>query len=512
MNNKLITHEILNVLSLEDSIPDFEIICYQLTNAGYNLKIVRVERRGDFEGLLRSNNYDLILSDFSLPGFDAFGALRLCNEICPNIPFICISGSIGEETAIELLKLGAIDYVLKDRPERLPFAIKRALDDAKKKNEIRKAEEKIIMLSKAIDNAHDCFILVDINGNVTYANESALKVFGYSFDEIIKLNIAQFNAQPGKLEIILGEMQANGSWSGETLSIKKNKETLPVLLSTSYLIDDEGRKTGMMGIFQDISEAKKAEQELILAKEHAEESDRLKTAFLCNMSHEIRTPMNGILGFAELLKEPDLTGEEQQEYVRIIEMGGARLLNIINDIVDISKIESGQMEVAISETNVNEKMEFIRDFFQSEVEKKRLQLSLINLLPSKQKVIRTDSEKLYSILTNLVKNAIKYTPMGFIELGVDLLKTPDQKSYLQFFVKDTGIGIQNDRLEAIFERFIQADIIDKMARQGAGLGLSISKAYVEMLGGKIWVESKPGVGSTFYFTLPFQAENTEEEF
>ena len=132
-------------------------------------------------------------------------------------------------------------------------------------------------------------------------------------------------------------------------------------------------------------------------------------------------------------------------------------------------------------------------------------------MPSKQKVIRTDSEKLYSILTNLVKNAIKYTPMGFIELGVDLLKTPDQKSYLQFFVKDTGIGIQNDRLEAIFERFIQADIIDKMARQGAGLGLSISKAYVEMLGGKIWVESKPGVGSTFYFTLPFQAENTEEE-
>ena len=116
----------LNVLSLEDSIPDFEMICHQLTNAGYDLKIFRVEKEKEFAALLKKNKYDIILADFNLPGFDAFGALRLCNQICPDVPFICVSGAIGEEKAVELLKLGAVDYVIKDRPERLPLAILRA--------------------------------------------------------------------------------------------------------------------------------------------------------------------------------------------------------------------------------------------------------------------------------------------------------------------------------------------------------------------------------------------------
>ena len=135
------------------------------------------------------------------------------------------------------------------------------------------------------------------------------------------------------------------------------------------------------------------------------------------MSHEIRTPMNGILGFAELLKEPNLTGEEQQEYISIIEKSGARMLNIINDIVDISKIESGQMEVSISESNINEQIEYIYTFFKPEVERKGMQLSFKNALPSKEAIIKTDREKIYAILTNLVKNAIKYSDKGSIEFG-----------------------------------------------------------------------------------------------
>jgi len=248
---------------------------------------------------------------------------------------------------------------------------------------------------------------------------------------------------------------------------------------------------------------------LYLAKEKAEESDRLKSAFLANMSHEIRTPMNGILGFAELLKEPRLDGAEQQEYIQIIEKSGARLLNIINDIIDISKIESGQMTVNITESDINEQIEFINTFFKPEFERKGLQYSFKKGLSAKEVIIKTDREKIYAILTNLVKNAIKFTDKGSIEFGYKLNREGEY-SNLEFFVKDTGIGIPHNRQKAIFERFIQADISDKMALQGAGLGLSISKAYVDMLGGKIWVESEPGKGTVFYFTIPYDSENQTE--
>ncbi|MGE5428765.1 MAG: ATP-binding protein [Methylococcaceae bacterium] len=250
---------------------------------------------------------------------------------------------------------------------------------------------------------------------------------------------------------------------------------------------------------------KNRNEELRLSKEKAEESERLKSAFLANMSHEIRTPMNGILGFASLLEDTDLSGETQQEYIRIIEKSGNRMLNIINDIIDISKIESGLMKVDIKESNINEQIEYIYTFFKPEVEAKGMSLSFKNALPSKEAIILTDREKVYAILTNLVKNAIKYSEHGSIEFGYELKKNQDK--HLQFYVKDNGLGIPKDRQEAIFERFIQADLIDSRDHQGAGLGLAITKAYVEMLGGKIWVESEEGIGSTFYFTLTDLVEN-----
>ena len=258
-------------------------------------------------------------------------------------------------------------------------------------------------------------------------------------------------------------------------------------------------------IFQNEEKEKRA-AELIVAKERAEESDKLKSAFLANMSHEIRTPMSGILGFTELLKEQDLSNEKQQKFINIIQKSGARLLNIINDIVDISKIEAGLMRVDINESNIEEQIAYIHTFFKPEIEKKGLQFFVENNTNEKDIIIKTDREKLYAILTNLVKNAIKYTNEGLIVLSYER-----KGKFFEFSVKDTGIGIPKDRQEAIFERFIQADISDKMALQGAGLGLSISKAYVELLGGKIWVESEEGIGSVFYFSIPCNNE-TEKVF
>jgi signal transduction histidine kinase len=171
-------------------------------------------------------------------------------------------------------------------------------------------------------------------------------------------------------------------------------------------------------------------------KEKAEESDRLKSAFLANMSHEIRTPMNGILGFSELLKEPDLTGEQQQEFIRIIEESGVRMLDIINAIIDISKIESGLMKTDIKELNIYKHIEYLYTFFKPEVEEKRIQLLFKNTLAADEAIIRTDSEKFSSILIKLVKNAIKYSEEGSVEFGYD-----KKGEYLEFFVKDNGIGI-----------------------------------------------------------------------
>jgi signal transduction histidine kinase/ActR/RegA family two-component response regulator len=257
--------------------------------------------------------------------------------------------------------------------------------------------------------------------------------------------------------------------------------------------------------FQNEEKEKRA-FELVIAKEHAEQSDRLKSAFLANMSHEIRTPMNGIIGFADLLKTPNLTGSEQQEYLELIEQSSTRMLNIINDIVDISKIESGQMDVRLKESDINEQVDYIYTFFKPEMDKKGIRFSVKKALSGDKAVITTDREKIYAILTNLVKNAIKYTDEGSIEFGYTIEKQGPEP-VMEFFVKDTGIGIPKDRQEAIFERFIKADNTDYMARQGAGLGLAISKAFVTLLGGKIWVTSEVKAGkaggSAFYFTIPY---------
>lgn len=258
-------------------------------------------------------------------------------------------------------------------------------------------------------------------------------------------------------------------------------------------------------VFTDITKNKIYEREIIKAKEKAEESDRLKSAFLANMSHEIRTPMNGILGFTDLLLNPDLSSEQKESYIQIVHQSGQRMLNTVNDIVEISKIEAGLVNVVLKEININEHIESLVKFFRPETSKKGLRLFYDLGLPSEMQSQQTDESKLDSVLTNLLKNAIKFTEKGSIHIGCSF-----KDSFLEFYVKDTGIGIPENRLAAIFDRFIQVDFASKKIFEGSGLGLAISKSYVEMLGGRMWVESREGEGSAFYFTIPATGMNRNQ--
>jgi PAS domain S-box-containing protein len=319
--------------------------------------------------------------------------------------------------------------------------------------------------------------------------------------------------------------------TGQTIT-KEEKETWAentnTWVSTTKLPlrDKDGNIIGTFGISMDITSRKLAEielkeksdaieaqneeyyslneeliqtnEELVEAKDRAEQSDRLKTAFLQNLSHEIRTPMNGILGFADLLKNTALSEFKQQEFIRSIEKSGQRLLDIINDIVIISKIETDQIDIKIQKTNVKQLLENLHSFFNPGVEAKNLRLSYLTDLSDELSIIETDSNVLTQVLSNLIKNAIVFTKFGSIDFGCFL-----KDDMLEFFVQDTGIGIESDIQQIIFERFRQVEIGITRNYEGAGLGLAISKAYIEKLGGRIWVESKPGKGSTFFFNIPY---------
>jgi signal transduction histidine kinase len=250
-------------------------------------------------------------------------------------------------------------------------------------------------------------------------------------------------------------------------------------------------------------------KELMAAKIKAEESDHLKTVFLQNISHEIRTPMNGILGFIDLLDNEDLMETDRKKYLDIVKKSGNRLLSTINDVIEISKIESNQIILHKSEVYLEQFMSGLLHFFSSQATEKNLTLTLDNNLTDNSLLIETDKSLLEKVCINLIKNAIKFTNTGSINFGYNI-----KDDMLEFHVKDTGCGIPENRQNAIYDRFVQSDLDITRSHEGSGIGLAISKAYVEMLGGKIWVESEVGNGSTFYFTTPFkpigQTENTEQ--
>jgi signal transduction histidine kinase/CheY-like chemotaxis protein len=276
--------------------------------------------------------------------------------------------------------------------------------------------------------------------------------------------------------------------------------------------DERGVITMIVGIYKDVSEMMHIENELKQARDRAQESDRLKTAFLANMSHEIRTPMNGIVGFVNLLRDPDLTDEQRDLYLKHIEQSSNQLLNIVNDIIDISKIESGQLKITNRPVRINGVLDEIYSSFFHRIRgdapgQQKVSFILQKGETSPDFTIVIDDSRLSQVFNNLISNAIKFTEEGHITFGYAL----ENRRHIKFFVRDTGIGISPDKTEMIFDRFGQ-DFQSKVVHpSGTGLGLSISKSLVQLMGGEMWVESDVGKGSAFYFTLPLVMEESVEE-
>lgn len=310
---------------------------------------------------------------------------------------------------------------------------------------------------------------------ITFYKPESRKRLETAINEAIEL------AKPYDLELELITARGNEKW----------------VQTIGNPIRENGRVIKVRGSFQEITERKRIQQDLISAKEMAEESDRLKTAFLNNISHEIRTPMNAIVGFSAMLSDPGLDDVSKKSFTDTIIQSSDQLLAIINDIVDISNIEAGIVKLADNTIRINDVFRRMEEMFRLKANETGIEFSSTTPLPDNEAVVIADSTKFAQILTNLLSNAFKFTATGKINLGYR-----KRGQFYEFRVSDTGIGISQDKLLKIFDRFYQVGNELSRAHEGTGLGLSICKAYVELMGGKIWAVSEPEKGSAFYFTLP----------
>lgn len=628
---------ILKILFVEDVKSDAELIWHEIKGNNIPFSKLLVESEEDYIKGLKDFQPDMIISDYSLPQFNGITALKLRNELAPYTPFILVTGSVNEEVAVDCMKAGADDYILKENLSRLGLSIANSINKIKLEKEKKKAEEELskseLRLKKAQSIAHVGNWELDLSTKNVWCSEEAFKIYGYknngnemplslvqkfplpefrpildeAFDRLLKYNEpyeAEFKIKrPGDGEVrsiyskaeilhehesekiivvgviqditerklaeealresenkyrrifdnvqdlyyeakldgtiievspsiailskgqytraalvgrsmydfysdshernsLLTSLKESGSVTDFEIMLKNSDGSLiPCSVSSKIVLDCDGNPEKIVGSMRDISNRKRAEEELIRAKQKAEESDRLKTAFLHNISHEIRTPMNAIVGFATLLAEPDVDTQTRQSYTEVIMQSSNHLLSIITDIVDISNVEANLAKAVKNEINVNSTLKNIYDQFVIRASGLKLDFSYQTDLSDSESLILTDNTKLTQIISNLLNNAFKFTYNGYVRFGYVF-----KNDILEFFVSDTGIGIPETHHVKIFDRFYQVESKKTRVYEGTGLGLAISKAYVELLGGRIWLSSESGIGTTFYFTIPVEKQ------
>jgi len=368
------------------------------------------------------------------------------------------------------------------------------------------------LFDNLIDEVHVWRVIRDANNiiqswELVDVNARALKNWGKTKAQVVGRNaIELFGEESIRIfkPIIDGIFETKQPRSWETYFAPTNQYLAMDSIPVGELFISTGRDiTDKVKINQDL---RKAKEEAERAKEKAEESDRLTTSFLQNLSHEIRTPLNAICGFSQILENAALSDESRKKYISLIQSSSGQLLSIVSDILLASALEKGQEKVIIKECNLNSVLKDLYFVFKQKAEAKKLTLHLKMGLTDASSIIETDETKLIQIVTNLLTNALKFTPEGQIEFGYTV-----EGNDLQFYIRDTGIGIKPELHELIFERFRQADSSIAVQYGGNGLGLSISKDYVQLLAGRMWLQSEPGKGSVFYFTIPHRPVNKTED-
>jgi signal transduction histidine kinase len=422
--------------------------------------------------ILKNTHVKLIIADQKMPKMTGVDFFEKAADLYPNVIRIILTGYSDIEAIIKAINKGRIfKYVTKpwDKDE-----LKLIIDNALWSYNI--AEENRVLINS----------LKQANINLEDANKQ-LEQSNLTLEQKVKERTHEILEKKKEIEQqhdLMKQQRDQIARQNEELEEHRTKLEQLVIERTSDLIE---------------------------AKEKAEQSDKLKSAFLANFSHEIRTPMNAIMGFSQILyNNKDITDDEKKEFLELVLTNSQYLLNLINEILDISRIEAGEMVLDYASCNLNHLI--LELLSQYEEHKTYLKKSNINLVinPEIEELnlhTITDSNKLKQVLINLIENAFKFTETGHIEFGYKLLNTKGKKEIL-FFVKDTGIGIEDDAKSFIFERFRKVDSSTGKLYRGAGLGLAISKKLVEFLGGKIWVESKLFEGSTFYFTHPLKVDKT----
>jgi PAS domain S-box-containing protein len=373
--------------------------------------------------------------------------------------------------------------------------------------ERKQAQEQIRFQASLLDQVRNAVIATDIDGRIIYWNKFAETLYQWTSEEIIGKNILGTIVPDDKSSImqnvISGINQTDYS-EGEFRVRRKDGSIFPAHYTFSTIRDGLGKKIGFLGVSIDITERKRAEEDLRSAKDRAESATRAKSEFLANMSHEIRTPMNAVIGLTGLLLSTELT-PDQRDSVETIRASGDTLLALINDILDFSKIEGGKLELESLPFDLNECIEASLDLVAPAAARKGLSLSY-SVNSDVPNTVVSDVTRLRQVLANLLSNAVKFTKSGEISVNVSS-RLEGGSNYIQFAVRDTGIGIPKDRMDRLFQSFSQIDSSTTRQYGGTGLGLAISRRFVELLGGSIWVDSEEGIGSTFYFTIKAEASS-----
>jgi len=514
------------ILIVGDNPANLSLLFKSLETAGFKV-LVSADGKSVF-GAISQIRPDLILLDIMMPGMDGFETCRRlkANDTTKGIPILFMTALTETVDKVKGFELGAVDYITK------PFQLEEVLARIKvhltiqnlqkqleeqnlrlqqKVTERKQAEEALQQLKKAVETMQIGVTITDLDRRILYVNPAEAQMHGYQPEELPGKDATILGLSELRKPMTLAQIREMKTWIRESINIRKDGSAFPVRLISDVVRNPDGAPLAIVTACEDITELKRVEGKLRKAKETAEAANRAKGMFLANMSHELRTPLNAILGFSQLLSHSTNLNSEQQENLNIIRRSGEHLLTLINQVLDLSKIEADHTMLDEQNFDLHRLLGEVEDMFHLRAEKKGLQL-LFERADDVPQYVRTDQVKLRQVLINLLNNAMKFTEEGGVilriancELRIEPTPHPSQEGKseirnLKFEIEDTGHGIASDELGNLFEAFIQTKRGRKL-QEGTGLGLPICRKFVQLMGGDISVTSEVERGTTFKFDI-----------